>query len=41
MNDDHRSWDAEWADRQNIPEWPMWLLIFAAAFIVFIITHIL
>jgi hypothetical protein len=38
---EHKSWDAEWAERQNIPEWPMWTLIFACSFVVFVVAQLL
>lgn len=40
MQNEHRSWDAEWADRRNIPEWPMWSALFAASFVLFIVTYL-
>ena len=41
MQGEHRSWDAEWAERQNIPEWPMWLLSFAVASVLFVAMQFL
>lgn len=37
----HRSWDSEWAERQNVPEWPMWTLIFCIAFVLFVFMRFL
>lgn len=41
MKKEHRSWDSEWAERQNIPEWPMWLVVFFVVFVVFVVMQFL
>lgn len=40
MKKEHQSWDAEWAEQKNIPEWPMWLLLLVIGGIIYLIEVI-